>query len=101
MWKLFSMSVTNHAKELVCTVSPNVYAWSIAINDKLRRDNEDLYNPAGCWSPTFRASYNDVATIVQYAVKQINFCYINNLPIRNFYLSSEYEQGLTIKLHQF
>jgi hypothetical protein len=99
--ELISLSITNHAKELVCTVSPNLYRWKIDILNKLNQENEDLYNPTGCSSPTFKASYNDVANLVHYAVKQINYCYINELPLRNFYLSSTFEGGLTIKLNQF
>jgi len=99
--EILSLSLTNHARELICTVNPNIYRWNIEINNQLKRENEDLYNPTGCWSPTFKASYNDVNTLVQYAIKQINTCYMNDLSVRNFYLSTDFKQGLTIKLNQF
>jgi len=38
----------------------------------LKNDVGDMYEPTGCWSPTFKASYNDVNLLVQMAVKKIN-----------------------------
>lgn len=99
--KIFNLSITNHAKELVCAISPGSYRWVMEMFEKLENDVEDLYNPAGCWSPTFKASYNDIAVLVQYAIKQINNCFENGLPVRNFFLSTESGKGFTIKLNQF
>lgn len=99
--KLFNLSITNHAKELVCAVGPKMYEWLFEIFRKLENNAEDLYNPTGCWSPTFKASYNDIAVLVQYAIKQINTCFESEMPVRNFYLSTEKEKGFTIKLNQF
>jgi molybdopterin/thiamine biosynthesis adenylyltransferase len=99
--ELFNLSTTNHAKELVCVVNPNSYEWLMKIFGELNNDMTDLYNPTGCWSPTYKASYNDINTLVQYALKQINLTYENQLPMRNFYLSTAFDNGFTIKLNQF
>ena len=99
--ELFNFSTTNHAKEFVCVVKPNSYDWLMKIFSELNNDMTDLYNPTGCWSPTYKASYNDINTLVQYALKQINLTYKNELPLRNFYLSTFFDNGLTIKLNQF
>jgi len=100
--KIINLSITNHAKELVCITNPNLYEWLINTFQKLNSDTSDLYNPTGCWSPTFKASYNDIVTLVQYAIKHINYTLNNNLSLRNFYLKTESESGeFNIKLNQF
>lgn len=99
--ELFNLSTTNHAKELVCVINPNSYEWLMKIFQELNNDMTDLYNPTGCWSPTYKASYNDINTLVQYALKQINLTYENQLPMRIFYLSTAFDYGFTIKLNQF
>jgi ThiF family len=100
--QLINLSITNHAKELVCGVKPNYYQF---INDQfensLDNDLDDLYNPTGCWSPTFKASYNDINTLVQYAIKNINLQYNQNLELRNFVLKTKEENGFEIKLEQY
>ena len=39
--------------------------------DVIKEGTGDMYNPEGCWSPTFKASYNDVQVMVQYALRNI------------------------------
>lgn len=97
---LFNLSVTNRAKELVCAVNPNSYKWVIEIFQNFH-SNTDLYQPTGCWSPTFRASYNDISAMVQYALKHINECFSREISVRNFYLTSSFDNCFTIKLNQF
>lgn len=99
--ELFNISITNHAKELVCVVSPNNYEWLIKIFETLNRNDHDLYEPTGCWNPTFKASYNDIASLVQFVIKHINLCFENGTPIRNFYLSNSFDDAYNIKLKQF
>lgn len=97
---VFSLSITNHAKELVCAVNPNLYGATKAIYALLKNDLEDLYNPTGCWSPTFKASYNDISVLVQFALKQINLNYEREVKQRSFYLSTDNNNGFEIKLQQ-
>lgn len=97
-----NLSITNHAQELVCTVNPNLYHALMHIFNILKSDTEsDLYNPTGCWSPTFKASYNDIAVLVQFALKQINLSYKKHLEPRSFYLSSEESTNFNIKMTPF
>lgn len=97
----FNFSITNHAKELVCVTGSNTYKWVMEIFEKLNNDVINLYNPTGCWSPTFRASYNDIASLVQFAIKHLNLCYEKEISIRSFYLSTSFDQGFNIKVNQF
>jgi len=99
--EIFNLSITNHAKSLVCIVKPGLYRWLMDVFPRIENDTSDLYNPTGCWAPTFKASYNDIAVLVQYAIRQINLCFQSQLPVRNFSLTTSDEQGFQIKLNQF
>lgn len=100
--KLINLSITNHAKELVCAFSPNTYHFVINQFSKvLENDIEDLYNPTGCWSPTFKASYNDINVLVQYAIKHINILITQNKSLNNFVLETDTLDGFNIKLKEF
>jgi hypothetical protein len=99
---LINLSITNHAKDLVCAFYPNIYDFVISqFQEVLENDVEDLYNPIGCWSPTFKASYNDIAVLVQYALKQINLIYQNNQLKSNFILKTSDDGNFNIKSEQF
>jgi len=98
---IINLSITNHAKELVCAVSPNSYTWMMNIFKQLKNDTENMYNPTGCWSPTFKASYNDINVLVQYTLKHLNARLEQNMELRSFYLSAFSEGEFTIKINQF
>jgi hypothetical protein len=100
--EIFCLSITNHAKELVCATKPNLYPWLQHIFQILSEGiEEDPYVPTGCWSPTFKASYNDIAVLVQHALRHINNCFRKSIPFRHFYLSCSDENGFNVKLNQF
>ena len=70
--QVINLSISNEAKELVCAFSPNVSEFvSRVYTDVIKEGTGDMYNPEGCWSPTFKASYNDVQVMVQYALRNI------------------------------
>lgn len=71
--ELINVSITNHAKELIFAFHPNIYPFvNNQFSNVLDNNIEDLYEPTGCWSPTFKASYNDIAVLVQLALKHFN-----------------------------
>lgn len=99
---LINLSITNHAKELVCAFYPNVYHFVVSqFTEVLKQDTVDLYNPTGCWSPTFKASYNDISVLVQYALKHINLMYEGNLSKNNFVIETDSEGQYTPILKEF
>lgn len=99
---IINISITNKAKALVCAVEPNSYKWVInQFSDILDNDRVDLYNPTGCWNPTFRASYNDINTLVQYAIHQINLKLSIEKPLRNFVLEVNEKDNFNIILKEF
>ena len=95
---IINLSVTNHASELICAVKPNLYERLIHISSLLDKGDNDVYNPTGCWSPTFKASYNDIALMVQLALRNINLSLRDGIPLRSFYLTCD---GLNIKTQQY
>lgn len=93
---LINISLTNHAKELVCAFYPNIYSFvNNQFSNVLNNDVEDLYEPTGCWSPTFKASYNDINTMVQIALKRLNKIFSGELSKNNFVIH-EIEDQLKI-----
>lgn len=99
--KVFNLSITNHAQQLVCAVRPNLYDWLMNIFPKLEAYPGDLYEPTGCWAPTFKAGYNDISVMVQFAIKHINAEFSKGNEERNFYLSYSNEEQTSINLKQF
>jgi molybdopterin/thiamine biosynthesis adenylyltransferase len=99
--QIFSISITNHARELICATNQNLYPWLKQIFHQLERESEDFYAPTGCWSPTFKASYNDISVLVQFALRHINRCFKQSIAVRHFYLSCAEENESIIKLTQF
>jgi hypothetical protein len=82
---LLNMSITNHAQELVCAFSPNIYHFvSTQFENILDNDLDDLYEPTGCWNPTFKASYNDINMLIQFSIKHINNLYRDKKQKNNF-----------------
>ena len=70
--RVINISITNHAQDLICAFSPNVTETVLLVYGLLNRNTgTDMYNPTGCWNPTFKASYNDISSKVQYAMKHI------------------------------
>jgi len=100
---LFNLSISNHAKQLVCANEQNRYEFiSTQFNGNvLEFDVDDLHNPTGCWNPTFKASYNDINTLVQLAIKHINLRFEQDKALRNFVIETDDTDCLTIKLKEF
>jgi len=100
---LLNFSISNHAKQFVCAAEQNRYEFiTTQFNGGvLKFDTDDLYNPTGCWNPTFKASYNDINTLVQYALKHINLRFINDKALRNFVIETDDTDCLTINLKEF
>ena len=88
--QVVNLSITNHAQDLICAFSPNVTETVLTIYSLLKRDTEtDIYNPTGCWNPTFMASYNDIESKVQFAMKHIIRMLSREMPISNFYITED------------
>ena len=94
--QVVNLSITNHAKELTCVFSPQVTKCiELLYSHLLEQAKSDMFHPSGCWNPTFRASYNDIALMVQYALRHCIRMLSGDEPISNFYLDDN-DDCLTI-----
>jgi len=82
-------------QQILSAISPFV---EISI---LKNDLVDLYEPIGCWSPTFKASYNDINMLVQLAVKHINNLYKSDKQQNNFVIKIDDSEILGIKVEEY
>ena len=97
---LINLSITNHARDLVCAFHPNIYhPVNLLFSEILKNKTDDLYEPTGCWSPTFKASYNDINMLASCAMNKINRIYSQKDQKSNFIISSEEDQ-LSIKIKE-
>ncbi|MBK0383969.1 ThiF family adenylyltransferase [Pedobacter sp. SD-b] len=100
---LLNLSISNHAKHLVCAAEQNRYDFIISqfAGNILKFDVDDLHNPTGCWSPTFKASYNDINVLVQAAIKQINTKFEQEKTLRNFFIETDDTNCFNISIKEF
>lgn len=98
-----NFSISNHAKQFVCAAEQNRHDFiDTQFNGNvLKFDIDDLYNPTGCWSPTFKASYNDINTLVQFAIKHVNLRFEQDKALRNFVIETDDTDCLNLKLKEF
>lgn len=94
--KLINISINNHANELVCAMGNNITETvKFIFTQIIKSDTLDMFYPTGCWSPTFKASYNDIATKLQLALKHIIGMLTAIEPESSFYVS-ETQDGMFI-----
>lgn len=94
--KLINISISNHANELVCAMGNNITETvKFIFTQIIKSDTLDMFYPTGCWSPTFKASYNDIAAKLQIALKHIIGMLTAIEPESNFYVS-ETQDGMFI-----
>ena len=94
--QVVNLSISNEANELVCAFSPNISEFVTRIyTDVITETSGDMYNPEGCWSPTFKASYNDVQVMVQYAMRYIVKMLSGEMEKANFMIR-EIEESLRL-----
>lgn len=94
--ELVNISITNHAKELIFAFNPNIYSFvNNQFSNVLDNDVQNLYEPTGCWSPTFKGSYNDIASLVQLALKHFNRTE-NHEKAKNNFVIQEIDNSLKI-----
>lgn len=94
--KIINISISNHANELVCAMGNNITETvKFIFTQIIKSDTLDMFYPTGCWSQTFKASYNDIAAKLQLALKHIIGMLTAIEPESNFYVS-ETQDGMLI-----
>lgn len=97
--KIINISISNHANELVCAMGNNITETvKFIFTQIIKSDTLDMFYPTGCWSPTFKASYNDIAAKLQLALKHIIGMLTAIEPESNFYVSETHDGMLINRL---
>lgn len=95
---IVSMSISNHANDLVCIVgNENIYSNNSAVFQQINQDLSDMFNPQGCWNPTFKASFHNINALVNLALSNIDFRLKKDLPLKTFLL--QVEEGSNYKIN--
>ncbi|MVO09205.1 hypothetical protein GOQ30_08540 [Flavobacterium sp. TP390] len=97
--QLISLSISNNANDLVCVIGKgNVYATNSKIYNEINQDLSDLFNPQGCWSPTFKASFHNINVLLNFALSNIDYKLKKGLALKTFMLEVNENENYTIKL---
>lgn len=78
---VISLCITNHANELVCVSSAdgNPFELRKAYLSRIEQDTKNFYvEGTGCYSPTFLACNCDIASLVNLALRDLNFAIGND-----------------------
>lgn len=97
---IFNLSLSNKADELVCVNSrKNITKEKHQLFSKLSTEEPKLiYEGTGCWSSTFEASYFDINSLLNLAVKKINLQYEHKTGFNSFIVKPEIN-NLSIKIN--
>ena len=97
--QLVTLSISNNANNLVCIIgNGNVYETNSKIYNEINQDLNDLFNPQGCWSPTFKASFHNINALLNFVLSNIDYKLKNGLTLKTFMLEVNEEENYTIKL---
>lgn len=71
---IINLSISNKAKELVCVVGKSTIWQEVKANFSVLENSEEVlfYEGTGCWHPTFEASFFDINSLLNLAIKNIN-----------------------------
>ncbi|OXB01805.1 hypothetical protein B0A75_05020 [Flavobacterium oncorhynchi] len=96
---IVSISISNHANDLVCIIgNENIYNSNSEIFQEINQDLIDMFNPQGCWNPTFKASYHNINALVNYALSNIDYRLKKGLALKTFLLQVAEESNYKINL---
>lgn len=79
--EVISLCITNHANELVCVSSAdgNPFELRKAYLSRIEQDTKNYYvEGTGCYSPTFLACNCDIASLVNLALRDLNYAIGND-----------------------
>ncbi|AWM14338.1 hypothetical protein DI487_11055 [Flavobacterium sediminis] len=97
--QLLTLSISNNANDLVCIIgNGNVYQTNSKIYNEINQDLNDLFNPQGCWNPTFKASFHNINALLNFALSNIDYKLKKGLELKTFMLDVNERENYTIKL---
>jgi len=97
--RVFDFSISNDAKEFVAVTGSSIVSRKNRFYNDLDSKEADFYEGAGCFSPTFKASYVDISALLQFAMKNINYRLENNIQMTSFIIRTKETQKGTIEFN--
>lgn len=96
---IVNMSISNHANDLVCIIeNDNIYNKNSEIFQEINQDLMDMFNPQGCWNPTFKASFHNINALVNLALSNIDLRLKKGKVLKTFLLQVELGSSYKINL---
>ena len=99
---ILNLSLTNGAKEFcVIAGSGNIHMIKNDLYNRISPGKQERFFVAtGCWSPSFKASFVDVNSLLTYALKEINNRIERGIPMNSFFIEvKEEERGIAYQLN--
>lgn len=87
--KIYSFSISNEAKELVCIKGPNLVNKTASNFSKLPVPELLFYEGTGCHYPTFKATYTDINALLNSAISFMNNRLNKNKPLGSFIVKNQ------------
>lgn len=87
---IISLGITNEARDLICVTnsSDNLFEKRKFYLSQLEHETENLYYEGiGCYTPTFKANYADINSLLNLATKQIDKVLSEKENVDSFILS--------------
>lgn len=75
--EIIALCITNHANDLLCmsNLNGNPFELRKAYLSRIAQDTKNFYvEGSGCYSPTFLAKYFDIASLVNYLIRDLDKC---------------------------
>ena len=99
---VINISISNQAKEIVIICGSEISRWKKDLFEHFSPIEEDLYVGIGCWSPTFKASYNDIRMLLEYAIGIINHRLDAKRPLNSFVIRrSEENHSINMEVTEY
>lgn len=86
---IYSLSISNEAKDLVCIKSPNLVTKTNTIFSKLPVPEALFYEGTGCHYPTFKATYTNINALLNTAVSFMNSQLTKNRILGSFIVRNQ------------
>ncbi|MDD4211620.1 MAG: ThiF family adenylyltransferase [Clostridia bacterium] len=87
---IISFGITNEARDMICVTNSkdNLFEQRKFFLKQLEHDTENLYYEGiGCYTPTFRANFADINSLLNLAIKHIDKSFSKNETADSFVLS--------------
>lgn len=87
---IISFGITNEARDMICVTNSkdNLFEQRKFFLKQLEHDTENLYYEGiGCYTPTFRANFADINSLLNLAMKHIDKSFSKNDTVDSFVLS--------------